>query len=286
MHNKFISRERLLPPGDLSVPGRFPPDKQNPFPVHLDSLGVYLMSQGNLPCDISRLHTILQLDEIIMEIGCGNGSIAREIARKNTKIGVIATDQYDWTGPNRYGSSYQKTAFAWKERKLDSQKDAPDNLVLLRADIGMLAHLPENRLDTIFLINPEPKVGLAFMESLRDQAVYRKIKPGETQIVILPFSREMGVTCCGGYEFDHDKDWSRGLGFMMASAFDFRKGSPVQWQVDLVKSSLYTGSSTQKDVYVFGSRPPVEGPLKKATGVFPHLKTFFRKVEHLFKHRG
>ena len=255
------------------------------FPVHPDSLTPYLMLQENLPGEIAKLYTILQMDPVILEIGCGSGDVAREIAKKNPRIGVIATDQYDWTIPVQQGSYYQKTAWGWKERRLASQQNALDNLVLLRADIGMLRHLPEGCIDTILLVNPEPKVGRALLESLADPPTYRKIKPGEKQIIILPFSREMGVTCCGGNEFDHGEDWSRGLGFMMASGFTFRKAEPSQWQVDLVKRSLYSCNSTQKDVYVFGDRPPCEDRPRPSTGRGLDLKGVLRSARHLLKFR-
>jgi hypothetical protein len=105
------------------------------------------------------------------------------------------------------------------------------------------------------LVNPEPLVGRALLDLLADPAVYAKIKPGHSQIVIVPFSREMGVVACGGYEFDHVEDWSKGLGFIKSSAFEFRRADKVQWGVDLRGSSPYSKNSTQAGVYLYGSHP-------------------------------
>jgi hypothetical protein len=279
MHKKIISSANLSPK-EFPAPGHDTP--RQPFQLNLDALTFYLTMQENVSADITRLKHILKADEVILEIGCGSGHVARKIARENPGTGVIATDLYDWEFPDQHGSNYQKTALAWKKRQLDPQSDSPNNLVLLRADASILCHLPEGCVDTILLVNPEPKIGQAFMEFLSDPDMYRKIKPGAKQIVILPFSREMGVTSCGGYEFDHCEDWSRGLGFMMASGFDFRKGESVQWRIDLVKSSAYSSNSTQKDVFVLGSyaQPTIAG--KKSTGLIRNLRAFFRNAKRLF----
>ena len=281
MHKKIISSTKLSSK-ECPAPGQDRRDQPIPFQLNLDDLTFYLIMQENVSADISRLKNILKTSEIILEIGCGSGNVASKIAWENPGIGVIATDLYDWELPDPCGSSYQKTALAWKKRQLDIQSDAPDNLVLLRADANILCHLPQNAVDTIFLVNPEPKVGQAFMEFLSDPDMYRKIKPGAKQIVILPFSREMGVTCCGGYEFDHREDWSRGLGFMMSSRFDFRKGDSVQWRVDLAKSSSYSPNSTQKDVFVFGYPAHPSDPGEKSTGLSSNLKKLGRNIKRLF----
>jgi SAM-dependent methyltransferase len=281
MHKKIISSAKLSSK-ECPAPGQDRRDQPIPFQLNLDALTLYLIVQENVSADISRLKNILKTSEVILEIGCGSGNIARKIAWENPGIGVIATDLYDWSAPDQDGSNYQKTALAWKKRQLDIQRDSPDNLVLLRADANILCHLPEDCVDTIFLVNPEPKVGQAFMEFLRDPGMYRKIKPGAKQIVILPFSREMGVSSCGGYEFDHCEDWSRGLGFMMSSGFDFRKGDSVQWRVDLAKSSSYSSNSTQKDVFVFGYHAQPADPGEKSTGPISNLKAFLRNAKHFF----
>ena len=279
MHTK-ITLQGNLQPEDFPARGQYIHDNRILSRVTLDSLTAYLMIQKNSPDDIAKLKNMLQMDKIILEIGCGGGGIAREIAQKNPDIGVIATDQYDWAVPARHASNYQKTALAWKERRLETQSGSQDNFALLRADLDILCHFPESCVDTILLINSEPKVGQAFMESLRDPAMYRKIKPGEKQIVLLPFSKEMGVGCCGGYEFDHSEDWSPGLGFMMASGFDFHRGEPVQWHVNLVKSSPYSANSTQKDVYIFKSPAQPDGSVKKSSGIISKLKGFVRSAKH------
>ena len=79
-----------------------------------------------------------------------------------------------------------------------------------------------------------------------------KIKPGDRQIVILPFSRDMGWGTCGGYEFCCSEDRSMGLGFIMGSDFNFNKTGSVQWGVDLRKSSPYSKNSTQTNVFLYG----------------------------------
>lgn len=57
---------------------------------------------------------------------------------------------------------------------------------------------------------------------------------------------------CGGFSFEHDSDWSRGLGYILGSGLSFRRGLPVQWGLDLLRVSAYTGNSTQRDIFIYG----------------------------------
>ncbi len=196
-------------------------------------LATYLNKQKNLPEDIAKLHRILGMQHVILEIGCGNCDLAKEIALKNPAWGVIATDKYAWNIPLKDCSHYQKLAVAWKENRVKAQQTMPSNIVTLRAEAEILSFLPDLSLESVLLVNPEPLVGQALLKLISIPALYAKIKPGLRQIVIVPFSREMGVVTCGGYEFDHAQDWSQGLGFIMASGFDFQKADKFQWGVDL-----------------------------------------------------
>ncbi|MFC1505178.1 hypothetical protein ACFL5W_01535 [Thermodesulfobacteriota bacterium] len=220
----------------------------------VSQLTTYLNEQQNLPDDIAKLHRILGMQHVILEIGCGDCGLAREIALKNPAWGVIATDKYAWNIPLKDGSHYQKIAVEWKEKRLEAQQAMPDNIVTLRAEADILRFLPNSSLETVLLVNPEPLVGRALLDFISEPALYAKIKPGLRQIVIIPFSREMGVVTCGGYEFDHTEDWSQGLGFIMASGFAFQAAGKVQWGVDLRGASLYSKNSTQSNVYVCGNQ--------------------------------
>lgn len=281
MHNRFLSREDLSSP-EIPDPVLAAQGALGAGSVYPPALTDYLLMHENTAQDIALLYRLLQLNRVILEIGCGTGKVALEIALKNPDIGVIATDQYDWTVPEAYGSGYRKTALDWKERRLETQQGSPDNLVLLRADADLIPLLPPGSIDTVLMVNPEPAVGQAFMKALKDPAVYTKIKPGEKQVVVLPFSREMGVSSCGGCEFDHSGDWSRGLGFLMESGLDFRKGETVQWQVDLVKSSLYSSCSTQRDVYFCGGPATGENGRPIARNPSSWMKHFAQKVAWSF----
>jgi hypothetical protein len=177
------------------------------------------------------------------------------IALKNPGIGVIATDLYDWSSPPSNGSGYGKIARDWRRRQLPAQTDAPANLVILRAEASLLRCLPLGTIDTVFLIYPEPCVGKAFLDLLKKESLSLKIKKGPTQIVILPYSRELGLLACGGCSFEHDPDWSRGLGFILGSGLGFKRGTSIHWGVDLSRISDYTGNSTQRGIYVYGDQP-------------------------------
>jgi hypothetical protein len=170
-------------------------------------------------------------------------------------MGVIATDLYDCGDDPANGSYYSRVARLWCGGQLPSQQDEPPNLVFLRAEGDLLRCLPAAAIDTILLINPEPLVGQTFIQLLQEAAIVSKLKPGPNQIVILPYSRELGVMACGGFSFEHDPDWSRGLGYILGSDLSFRRGLPVQWGVDLLKVSAYTGNSTQRDVFIYGDTP-------------------------------
>ena len=215
----------------------------------------YLLGRENTTCDINKLNDLLQMPQVLLEIGCGNAEAARQIALKNPGIGVIATDLYDWSRDPSQGSSYGKIARAWRGRQLPAQLDTPANLVILRAEADLLRCLPLLSIDTILLLNPEPRVGRSFLALFREELLSSRVKRGLMQIVILPFSRELGLGACGGFSFDHDPDWSRGLGFIMGSGLRFQLGTSVQWGVDLSQLSAYTGNSTQRGIYVFGEPP-------------------------------
>ncbi len=221
----------------------------------LSGLLRYLAERENCPEDIKKLNDLLQMPRVVLEIGCGNAETAHQIALMNPGMGVIATDLYDHTDQPTDGSGYGQIARVWRERRLPAQMDMPPNLVILRAEAGMLRHLPERTFDTVFLINPEPQAGKSFLDLLRVESLISKIKKGPVQIAILPYSREMGVMACGGSGFEHDPDWSRGLGFIMGSGFQFMRAAATHWGVDLSRMSAYTGNSTQTDLYVLGEPP-------------------------------
>jgi hypothetical protein len=220
-----------------------------------NQLNRYLHLQENLPEDIVKLHQIIAMQRVILEIGCGNCQTARRIALKNPDWGIIATDKYAWGSSTSECSHYQKVAQEWKISRQKTQATIPPNLVIVRAESDILHFLPNQSIDSLLLVNPEPLVGQAFLGFVALPIVFDKIKPGNRQIVIVPFSREMGIVACGGYEFDHSQDWSKGLGFLMDSAFRFQTSGKVQWGVDLRGSSPYSKNSTQTDVYIYGNKP-------------------------------
>ena len=215
----------------------------------------YLLCRENSTPDIRKMNALLRMPNVLLEIGCGDAEASRQIALKNPGIGVIATDLYDWSHQPSSGSGYGKIARAWRERQLSAQTDSPANLVILRAEADMLRCLPVGAIDTILMINPEPRVGKSFLDLLQGESLNVRIKRGPNQIVILPYSRELGVLACGGCSFEHDADWSRGLGFILGSGLGFRRSASVYWGVDLSRISAYTGNSTQRDIYVCGQPP-------------------------------
>ncbi|GEM_PF-2375572 len=236
---------RLVPLCDIQ-------DTPQPDPSELFR---YLTRHGNHIGDISKVNDILRMPRVLLEVGCGSGEAARRIAQQNPDMGVIATDLYDCGRDPANGSYYSKIARLWCARQLPTQQDAPSNLVFLRAKADLLLSLPAAAIDSILLINPEPAVGQAFVQLLKAEGIAPKIKPGPDQIVILPYSREMGVMACGGFSFEHDPDWSRGLGYILGSGLSFRRGLPVQWGVDLHRVSAYTGNSTQREIFIYGDTP-------------------------------
>jgi hypothetical protein len=215
----------------------------------------YLLDRENCTADIIKLNAILLMPHVLLEIGCGNAEAALQIALKNPGIGVIATDLYDWSAPPSNGSGYGQIARVWRRRQLPAQLDTPANLVILKAETDLLFCLPVRAIDTILLINPEPRAGKTILDLLKGESIAVRMKHGPMQIVILPYSRELGLMACGGCGFEHDPDWSRGLGFMMGSGLGFQRGAPVQWGVDLSRISAYTGNSTQRDIYICGKPP-------------------------------
>lgn len=239
----------LSAPSSPILISRTPNRRVVPFPCVLSA---YLRDHGNPSDSICKTHRLLQMPRVMLEIGCGVGEAARRIAVKNPDMGVVATDLFDGLPASCESSYYGKIARDWREGVLPAQQDPPDNLVILRAEADILRCLPLGCIDTILLINPEPTVGRAFLELLRQDDLCRRIKQGPTRIVILPYSREMGVMACGGFDFEHDPDWSRGLGYIKGSGLSFRQGLPVQWGIDLRRVSAYSANSTQSDLYIWG----------------------------------
>jgi hypothetical protein len=226
-------------------------------PAYLNSSDqmCYLLGRKNCTKDIDKLSAILKMPQVLLEIGCGNAEVAQQIALKNPGIGVIATDLYDWSDQSSNGSGYGKIAREWRARQLPAQIATPANLVILRAEASLLRCLPLRAIDTILLLNPEPFVGKAFLDLLQGESLSLRIKHGPLQIVILPYSRELGLAACGGFSFEHDPDWSRGLGFILGSGLGFKLGASTHWGVDLSRISAYTGNSTQRGIYVCGAPP-------------------------------
>lgn len=215
----------------------------------------YLRERENGEQDINKLIEILKMPQVLMEIGCGNAEAARQIAFRNPGIGVIATDLYDWSHPQYSRSGYGQIAREWRAGQLGAQMNPLANLVILRAETDLLQCFATQAIDTIILINPEPLVGKAILALLQGESLSLRMKHGPMQIVILPYSRELGLMACGGCGFEHDPDWSRGLGFIMGSGLRFKRGASIQWGVDLSRISAYTGNSTQRDIYIYGKQP-------------------------------
>jgi hypothetical protein len=238
------------PPGNDQEAG----DHFLPCDDSLNLLNAYLLSHENCHENISKLKKIIGMADIIFEIGCGSGEVAYEIALRNPHVGVIATDKYDWAVPVQTGSHYQKVAIAWREKQLNIQQCHPDNLVVLRAEADILRFFPDHCIDSVLMLNPEPRVCEAFLKFISENSWYQKIKPGPNQILVVPFSREMGVNACGGFECVYTEERPGELGFLKAGHFQFRRGEKHHWGLDLTRASAYSRNSALNDVYVYGNQ--------------------------------
>lgn len=272
--------DALAPPGSPAADPPIQGGAANPKPAadRPLSLPEYLSKHGNPDRLIRKAARLLAMPTVLLEIGCGDGEAALAVARRNPKIGVLATDRYDCGDTCDLGSGYRQTALRWQAGTLRAQRSCPVNLVLLRAEADLLACLPDGSLDTILMVNPEPSVGCSVLDLLHTRNLIAKVRPGSNRLVVLPYSRELGVTACGGYEFEHDPDWSRGLGFLKASAFDFHRSTPVHWGVDLRRLSAYSGNSTQQDVYAFGQNPSKGGTRTRV----PVHRLLFNRIHAYF----
>ena len=238
------------PPGtDQEVGDHFLPGDDS-----LNLLNAYLLALDNIHDDICKLKKILEMPRIIFEIGCGSGEVAYEIALKNPHMGVIATDKYDWSVPDKSGSHYQKVALAWKEKQLKIQEYLPANMVVLRAEADIIRFFPDQCIDSVLLLNPEPKVCEAFLKFIREKSWHDKIKPGPDQILVVPFSREMGVSACSGFECSYTEERPGELSFLNAHHFRFRRGEKHHWGLNLTRASAYSRNSTKNDVYICGNQ--------------------------------
>ncbi len=248
--DKKYGEPYVHPPGTDQGAG----DHFLPCDDSLNLLNAYLLSHENYHEDISKLKKILDMVHIIFEIGCGSGEAAYEIALKNPNWGVIAIDKYDWAVPVKAGSHYQKVALAWREKQLKIQQCHPDNLVVLRGEADILRFFPDHCIDSVLMLNPEPKVCEAFLKFISENSWYQKIKPGPLQILVVPFSREMGVTACGGFECTYTEERPGELSFLKVGHFQFRRGEKHHWGLDLTRASAYSRNSAQNDVFIYGNQ--------------------------------
>lgn len=223
-----------------------------------DELKQYLLLQENISTDFEKIEYVLSLPRIILEIGCGTADVAGQIALKNPDVGIIASDKFDWDIDSGDHSYYRKVALDWKERKLPVQKSLPENLVLLRADAEIIRFFPDRSIDTVLLMNPEPMVAKSFLLSVSCTSLFKKLKPGDPQILVIPFSRQMGLMASGSLEFDHDGSCPKGISYLTTGPFAFRKGQKEHWGLDLSRISSYSKNSTLNDVYIFSDQfiPP------------------------------
>jgi hypothetical protein len=74
-------------------------------------------------------------------------------------------------------------------------------------------------LTTVLLLNPEPTVCEAFLKFISEDSWYQKIKPGPNQILVVPFSREMRESTCGGFECAYSEDRPGELKFLKGGPF-------------------------------------------------------------------
>ncbi|HHP7233661.1 MAG TPA: hypothetical protein ACFCUC_03445 [Desulfobacterales bacterium] len=208
----------------------------------------YLHTRGNPDSEIERVVQLLDKPQLVVEIGCGAGEVACAIARHNPDTAVLATDAFDVSaGPS---SHYGLVAREWESGRLNAQQPSLPNLALLRAEGDLIDRLPDGCIDSVLLIHPEPRVAAEFFNRIQRRNLKTRFKSNRKSLIIKPFSREIGVMACGGLEFDHPRDWSRGLGFLIESPFVFRSCQPVHWGVDLSRCSPYSRHSTQPNVFV------------------------------------
>ncbi len=160
----------------------------------LRSLEDYLKSQEFQDHkEVTKAMVILKTyPQTLLEIGGGSFERADQIARHDRRMGVVSTDQFEEDG--YYSFNEQR----WKNRLLRTQKNPPENLALLKADVRMITgKLPNHSLDYILVENPDDPAWVYIRENV--EIVKRKLKPG-------------GVLIMKPHYGDHIKDLTR-LGF-------------------------------------------------------------------------
>ena len=135
----------------------------------------YLEERGNSEEAIDRFLRMLRDNKkLFLEVGCGNAEVARELAERNKDTNVLAIDLYD-------GSTglYKGTAEAFNRKRLKAQNTRKyKNLAVIRADAGILEHLPEEmRFNHVLFNNPVNQV-------IPEVAKYAKRLNAEGEIAI------------------------------------------------------------------------------------------------------
>ena len=146
----------------------------------------YFLDYSNPEKEVRKAIQILQNYEIIfLEIACGDANVANQIATHNEKVGVIATDIFNFRNSTL---GYAEYAEKWEAGELEGQVHKKDNLAILRAEaLDIFDYIPDNSLNYILLANPVPHVSKSLLSSL--EYVSKKIKPGG-QIIIKPYFRD------------------------------------------------------------------------------------------------
>jgi hypothetical protein len=110
-----------------------------------------LIKNGNDPKQVEIFLQWLQDEKIPfnLEVGAGRARSTRALADRYPGQRFVAGDLYAMSG------EYSQTATEWAEKKLDAQKNKPDNLLILRFGIEALKYFPPKSVNQILALRPD-----------------------------------------------------------------------------------------------------------------------------------
>ncbi len=123
---------------------------------------------NSLESILKIIYILENYPHILLEVGGGTTKVAHALALKNQNIGVITFDKYD-----RLSGDYGEWGRDFQRNALIAQKNALNNLVVVRADQRMLRYLPLNAVDDILFVNPN----FLLAEIKLDKETQRPLKP-------------------------------------------------------------------------------------------------------------
>ncbi|MBF0385941.1 MAG: hypothetical protein HQL27_08740, partial [Candidatus Omnitrophica bacterium] len=209
----------------------------------------------------------------LLELGAGNTDTALEIARKNSGIDVIATDEYQ-DDPSRARSEYLPYAIGFNQGDLAAQKAVKEegivNLAVARATADMLLFVHDNSYDHILVVNPSVIVLKDLIVLIREYQALNKLKEGGSIVLKMRPALERYIKLISRYT-DVSVEGNTFLGVDLENTSDFKQ-EELRGNVYVIKKKA--------DPAMLGENGEIDGEsfLKKRSRLMFPTAEFLREI--------